>query len=87
MSLQKRKQQYLASSLLLALGVTVLSTGCAGSRMAVKRDAAWVIPVRCIYFASPKTKCEELRSGGDVYLCREVLIKSACVEPKKDGLR
>ena len=61
----------------------VFATGCAGSRAAIKRDARLVIPVRCIYFASPQTKCQSYGTGGDLYLCREVLIKTSCIEFKK----
>ncbi len=63
--------------------LTVFATGCAGSRTAIKRDARLVIPVKCIYFASPQTKCQPFATGGDLYLCREVLIKTSCIELKK----
>ena len=68
---------------LLTLLLTVFATSCAGSRTAIKRDARLVIPVKCIYFASPHTKCQPFATGGDLYLCREVLIKTSCIELKK----
>jgi len=68
---------------LLTLLLTIFATGCAGSRTAIKRDARLVIPAKCIYFASPHTKCQPFASGGDLYLCREVLIKTSCIELKK----
>jgi hypothetical protein len=69
--------------LLLLLSVVVGWIGCAGTRTAVKREARWVIPVKCIYFASPQSKCQALTSGD--YLCQKVFIKTACVEPKEHG--
>ena len=61
----------------------VLATGCAGSRTEIKHDARLVIPVRCIYFASPQTECQPYATKSDLYLCREVLIKTSCIELKK----
>jgi len=72
-----------ATCLLLLLSVAVGSTGCAGTRGALKKETRWVIPVKCIYFASPQSKCQAMTSGD--YVCREVFIKTACVEPKENG--
>jgi hypothetical protein len=68
---------------LLLMSVSLGLSGCAGTRTAVKREARWVIPVKCIYFASPQSKCQALTSGD--YVCREVFIKTACVEPNENG--
>jgi len=90
MSLGKREwlrsiQRSRLSLLLFLAATTILSSGCARTRMVAKRELPWVIPVKCIYFVSPKTKCQALK--GDAYVCREVLIKTACVEPKKERWR
>jgi len=64
----------------LLLSAAVGLSGCAGTRTAVKRETRWVIPVKCIYFASPQSKCQALNSSD--YICREVFIKTACMEPR-----
>jgi hypothetical protein len=60
------------------------NTGCVGPRTAVKREVRWVIPAKCIsYVAYSRPLCEPYKASGEVYVCREVLIKSSCIEVKK----